>query len=130
MIHGIGSDVLSVRRVERDWDRLGDRLALRILHADEWPDYQSCRFKARYLARRFAAKEAVAKALGTGFRHGVSARRIAVGHDDLWRPIPRLHGAAAEYADSRGIGRIWLSISDERDYAVAFAVAWCTTVRA
>ena len=125
MIHGIGSDILSVHRMARDWERLGDKLASRILHADEWMAYENCRFKPRYLAKRFAAKEAVAKALGTGFREGVSARRIAVGHDELRRPIPRLHGPAADYAASHSIGRIWLSISDERDYAVAFAVAWC-----
>lgn len=81
MILGIGTDIVAVSRIRAVCERRGDRFARRILHAGEWPGYRDAADPARLLARRFAAKEAVAKALGTGFRAGVGPSQIEVVHD-------------------------------------------------
>lgn len=122
MILGIGTDIVSVDRIRAVCERRGDRFARRILHAGEWSGYRDAADPARLLARRFAAKEAVAKALGTGFRSGVGPSQIEVVHDARGAPGVRLHGAAADCVAARGRARLWLSISDERDYAMAYAV--------
>ena len=75
---------------------------------------------ARFLARRFAAKEALAKAYGTGFSGGLTFRDIAVSHDAAGKPVLVLAGRAAELQRELGIGADFVSISDEREYAVAF----------
>ena len=76
----------------------------------------------RFLAKRFAAKEAVAKALGTGIGHGVSFRHIAISHDDRGRPLVQLHeGAAARLAALQACECL-LSLSDERHYVIAVAL--------
>lgn len=122
MILGIGTDIVAVSRIRAVCERRGERFARRILHAGEWSGYCDAADPARLLARRFAAKEAVAKALGTGFRSGVGPSQIEVVHDARGAPGVRLHGAAADCVAARGQARLWLSISDERDYAVAYAL--------
>lgn len=123
MIHGVGTDIVAVARMTGMHARLGERLARRILSSSELGDYALAPHKDRFLARRFAAKEALAKALGTGLRAPVSLGNIGVGHDGLGRPeylpAPELQAWLAE----RGISRLHLSISDEQHYAVAFAIA-------
>ena len=112
---GVGIDVVEIDRFQASLDRtpgLRDRLFTRD-ERDRPP---------ASLAARFAAKEAVAKALGTGFRDGVGPSQIEVVHDARGGPGVRLHGAAAACAAARGQARLWLSISDERDYAVAYAL--------
>lgn len=122
MILGIGADIVAVARLRAALDRRGERFARRILNAGEWEGYATASDPARVLARRFAAKEAVAKALGTGFREGVGPGQIEVVHDVRGGPGVRLHGAAARCMARQGGIRMLLSISDERDYAVAYAV--------
>ncbi|HMM44751.1 MAG TPA: holo-ACP synthase [Candidatus Macondimonas sp.] len=122
MILGIGTDIVAVSRIRAVCERHGERFARRILHAGEWLGYCDAADPARLLARRFAAKEAVAKALGTGFRNGVGPSQIEVVHDARGAPGVRLYGAAADCVAGRGQTRLWLTISDERDYAVAYAV--------
>jgi holo-[acyl-carrier protein] synthase len=122
VILGIGTDIVAVSRIRAVCERRGERFARRILHTGEWSGYRDAADPARLLARRFAAKEAVVKALGTGFRDGVGPSQIEVVHDARGAPGARLHGAAAACAAARGQARLWLSISDERDYAVAYAL--------
>lgn len=123
MIHGIGTDLVAIARLDAMHTRHGERLARRILAESEWPDYAAAAVPARLLAKRFAAKEALAKALGTGLRAPVTLGNIAIGHDALGRPAFTVAAPLAEWLDARGIVRLHLSLSDERDHALAFAIA-------
>lgn len=122
MIHGIGTDIVAIARIAKLWERFGPAFAARILCDDELQGLNARTEPVRFLAKRFAAKEATAKALGTGFRDGLSLRHIAVINDRLGKPMLRLDGRAAELAKTFGVNDSHLSISDEADYAVAFVV--------
>jgi holo-[acyl-carrier protein] synthase len=122
MIHGIGTDIVAIARMRRLWDKYADALASRLLADDERIAMYSNADPARFLAKRFAAKEAAAKALGTGFRDGLSLRHIVVMNDALGKPVLRLDGRAAELAANFGVQSTHLTISDEADYAVAFVI--------
>ena len=122
MIHGVGTDVVRVARMQTALTRFGDRFADRILTAGERQDYQRARRKAHFLARRFAAKEALLKALGTGLRDGMRWRDIGVVHDPLGRPSLHCAGQVGEALLAYTIDRSHLSISDEDDYAIACVV--------
>jgi holo-[acyl-carrier protein] synthase len=123
MIHGIGIDLVTVIRMNDMIERHGERLAHRILAALELDEYTAAHDKARFLAKRFAAKEAVAKALGTGLRTPVTMASITVTHDDQGRPGFAFADELQNWLNERQIGHVHLSISDERDHAVAFVVA-------
>ncbi len=123
----IGTDIVDKRRIVALHDRHGDRFVQRILTRAEQDDLARTRDTGGFLARRFCAKEAVSKVLGTGMAQGISFRDIEIGHDALGRPLVRLHGQARHRARELGIGEIALSISDERNYAVAFAIAHTVT---
>lgn len=122
MIHGIGTDIVKVKRIQESLDKHGERFAKRILTDKEYDRFQSHSFPASYLAKRFAAKEAVAKALGTGFRDGLSLKHIEVTNNDLGKPELSFNERASELAKSLGIVASFLSLSDERDYAVAYVI--------
>jgi len=122
MIHGIGTDIVAIARMTRLWDKYTEAFAARILADDERAAMQHHADPARFLAKRFAAKEAAAKALGTGFRDGLSLRHIVVMNDALGKPVLRLEGRAAELAANFGVQVTHLTISDEADYAVAFVI--------
>ncbi|MDD5364210.1 MAG: holo-ACP synthase [Gallionellaceae bacterium] len=123
MIHGIGVDLVLVERVRAMHARHGERLARRILAPEEMAEYAGVGDRDRFLAKRFAAKEAFAKAVGTGLRAPVSLSGIRIGHDDLGRPDFRCAPELDAWLAERRIGRVHLSISDEREHVVAFAVA-------
>lgn len=122
MIAGIGTDVVQVLRLQRALERQPKRLPKRLLASSEREQFDLNKNKARFLAKRFAAKEAVLKALGTGLR-GMSWQDIAISHSDLGQPMVQLSGPALIKAQERSITRWHLTISDEQDYAVAFAIA-------
>ena len=123
MIYGIGVDLVDVRRMEAGLARFGERLARRILSSDELADFETNLRRDRFLARRFAAKEALVKALGTGFRsQGLQLREISITHNELGKPELRFSDSAVQVLARRGIARSHLSISDERDYALAYVV--------
>lgn len=122
MIFGIGTDIVEVARIEDALARFGDAFAARILNTREFDDYAQSTTKARFLAKRFAAKEAFAKALGTGLRGVVSFANIGVAHDDLGKPVFELAPALLALLDEKGIGGRHLSISDEKNLATAFVV--------
>ncbi|HID49042.1 MAG TPA: holo-ACP synthase, partial [Chromatiales bacterium] len=94
--------------------------AARILTEQELAEYRQAVHPAHFLAKRFAAKEATAKAMGTGFRNGLSLRNIAVGHDEHGKPLLILTGEAQALACRHGIRESHLSLADENEYAVAF----------
>jgi holo-[acyl-carrier protein] synthase len=122
MIVGIGVDIVDVRRIRRDVERYGDRFARRVLGADELLEYARSSAKPRFLAKRFAAKEAFVKALGTGFRDGLTLRQIAIGHDALGKPFVICSGRVEEALRARGATLGHLSMSDEREYSLAIAI--------
>jgi holo-[acyl-carrier protein] synthase len=118
----VGTDILRVARIEAVVERQGRRFVQRILTESEQQEYACSKQANRLLAKRFAAKEAVAKALGTGIGRGVSWQDICVEHDAAGAPSVRLSGGALAAARARGGARVELSLADELDYVVAFAV--------
>jgi len=122
MIFGIGTDIVELARIESMWARYGARFAERLLSSHELSDYHASRNAARFLAKRFAAKEAFAKAVGSGLRVPVSLRRISVTHDGLGKPVLQFDEALRLHLAQLGINGHHLSISDERDLIVAFVV--------
>ncbi|MFN2300899.1 MAG: holo-ACP synthase [Gammaproteobacteria bacterium] len=122
MIFGVGSDIVELPRVVASWDRFGQRFAQRILTPFELAAFADARDKPRFLARRFAAKEAMAKALGTGFAHGISPRLLGVVPDAWGKPQVALEPKAAAIAERLGAGRGFVSIADESEVVIAFAV--------
>lgn len=122
MIHGIGSDIVEYARFERMLARYGDRTAERVLSGREMPEFRSNADPARLLAKRFAAKEAFAKAVGSGFRYPVSLRRISITHDGLGKPVLQFDEVLRTHLAQLGISGHHLSISDERSMIVAFVV--------
>jgi holo-[acyl-carrier protein] synthase len=118
----IGTDILQIDRIEEVVGRLGERFVKRILTSDEFREYQQSKLANRLLAKRFAVKEAVAKALGTGIGRGVSWQDIEISHNDDGAPLVTLSGGALEVAQRRGGTRVEISLADEQDYVVAFAV--------
>ncbi len=122
MIAGIGTDIVEVNRIEASLAKFGDAFAKRILAKQEWAQYKQTKQSARFLAKRFAAKEAFSKAMGTGLREPVTLQNIAVVHDDLGKPMFHLQPELQVRVDAEKIGHMHLSISDEKNLAVAFVV--------
>jgi holo-[acyl-carrier protein] synthase len=122
MIFGIGTDIVEVSRIEDSLARFGDAFAQRILTEQEWLSFQRSKTQARFLAKRFAAKEAFAKALGTGLREPATFQNIGVTHDDLGKPVLDLAPVLQAFLDKKGIVQQHLSVSDEKALAAAFVV--------
>ncbi len=122
MIVGLGADLVEIARVARLLERRGARAARRILTPAELEGFLAASRQAQFLARRFAAKEAAVKALGTGFREGIGLRQIEVGHDRRGRPLLALHGPAQARLEALGARRAHLTLSDERGFALAVVV--------
>jgi len=120
MIFGIGTDLVHIPRIQTLLDKHGDKIASRILSGTEFEAFQQAKNQAGFLAKRFAAKEAAAKALGTGFRNGLSLRHIEVSNDDNGKPQLQFLERGLELLAELNIGRSMISLSDEQDYAVAF----------
>jgi len=123
MIVGVGTDVVRIWRIRKLAERFPDRIGRKVFTAGE---LQYCRAKqdpAPSLAGRFAAKEAVMKALGTGWRGGVRFIDIEVVNAPSGWPSIHLRGRAAEIAENREIARFHLSIAHDGDLAMATVVA-------
>lgn len=120
MIFGIGTDIVHVDRMRDSLEKHGDKFARRILTEPEFSEFSDKQDKAAFLAKRFAAKEATAKAMGTGFSQGLSLRHIGVKHDEAGKPLLEFLDVAEEFLHDNNIKQMHLSLADERDYAVAF----------
>jgi holo-[acyl-carrier protein] synthase len=114
----IGVDMIEVARVARSIERFGDRYLRRVYTEQE---LRYCNGRATSLAARWAAKEATAKALGTGIGD-VRWREIEVVSRPNCQPSLRLHGAAADLAAQLGLSHFLISLSHTQDYAIAFVV--------
>lgn len=121
MIHGIGTDIVAVARMTEYFQRHGERGLEKMLAPEERADCRNSRDPARFLAKRFAAKEALGKAFGTGVRSPILLPEIAVTHDELGMPSFSYSPRLAAHLAERGL-TAHLSISDEQDYAVAFVI--------
>ena len=121
-IFGIGTDIVEIARIERIWQRYGQRFAKHILGEAELVELARHRQPARLLAKRFAAKEAVAKALGTGFSNSVYLPQICIVKDTLGKPNVVFTHATKKYVETLGHITSHISISDEIHYAIAFAM--------
>ena len=122
MIIGIGSDITDIRRVRRIHAKYGMRFVQRILSPEEQQAYGKRKHKTAYLAKRFAVKEAAAKALGTGMKRGVSWRQIAALNQPSGAPTLLMRGGALRRFEELGAKNAFVSISDEGDYAIAFVI--------
>lgn len=121
MIHGIGTDIVSVQRIGQLLSRHPERGAAHLLHPAEQLEAQQSAAPDRFVAKRFAAKEALSKALGTGLRAPVLLPAIRVEHDALGKPFFSFESELSDWICQRSL-QIHLSITDEVDHAVAFVV--------
>lgn len=122
MIAGVGIDIVDVSRVEHLLEKYGDQFAGRILAATEREAYAASARPVWFLANRFAAKEALSKALGTGLRFPVTLHAISVTSDGLGKPSLDFHGPLPAYLASRGINGHHLGLSHEKGLACAVVV--------
>ncbi|MEO8132534.1 MAG: holo-ACP synthase [Betaproteobacteria bacterium] len=129
MISGIGTDLIAIERIARVWQRHGERLCAHILSPEERIEFTGVHDPARWLAKRWAAKEAFAKAAGTGMRGPLKWAAITIVHDALGRPGIALAPFLQAWLHRRGIDASHLSISDERDMACAVVVLECKETR-
>lgn len=122
MIFGIGTDILQLKRVEETYLRFGERFAQRLLMPEELAMFPRARQSVRFLAMRFAAKEAIVKAMGTGFANGMWIRDAGVMPDRLGRPEIIFSQRGRELCDRLGIDGGHLTLADEAGLVVAVAV--------
>lgn len=123
MIVGLGTDLIEIERIERSLTRFGESFLQRVYTPGEIAYCLKKKNAAESLAARFAAKEAGAKALGTGISRGVSWKEFEVRRQPGQRPELHLSGRAAEIAASLGIRRLSLSLSHSRELSIAVVVA-------
>ncbi|MBS3916481.1 MAG: holo-ACP synthase [Sulfuritalea sp.] len=121
MIHGVGTDIVAIARIERMIADHGERTAEKLLVPAEMARYREAARPAAYLAKRFAAKEALGKALGLGLRDPATLHNIAVVSDGIGRPSFEYAPPLADWLQERRL-RAHLSLSDETDTAMAFVV--------
>ena len=122
MIIGVGVDIAETERFEKIFARYGKRIARRILTENEQVEFGRRNYPASYLATRFAAKEAAAKALGTGFGCGVGYKSIEVNNDNSGKPMLKFINAALQLAQQKQVSKVFVSLSDEKHYAVAMVI--------
>ena len=122
MIYGIGTDVVEVKRIREVLNKYGIALAKKILTSQELLTYKRTESKENFLAKRFAAKEAFAKALGTGMRFPVNFKSIEIIHDSLGKPKIKTIPKLTLLVKSHNIKHCHLSISDEKNIAAAFVI--------
>ncbi|MDA8856082.1 holo-ACP synthase [Porticoccaceae bacterium] len=120
MTIAIGTDIVEIQRIANVLERKGDKFVQRILTESEIAEYQARGNSVAFLAKRFAAKEAIAKALGTGIGRGISFQHMIVSNNSEGAPQVELQANAAERLKQLGGSKVLLSLSDEKNYALAF----------
>ena len=122
MVKAIGTDIVNIDRITKAVEGSGRNFAQRILTSTEFGIYTDKGQCPRYLAKRFAAKEAAVKALGTGIGHGISWQHVQIENDERGQPQLLLMGPAAERQAALGSRSAHISIADEQNQAIAFVV--------
>lgn len=121
-ILGLGTDIVEIERIAGVIERSGDRLARRVLSEAEWQQYQTHKQPVRFLSKRFAVKEAAAKAFGTGIRGGLAFNQFEVYNDALGKPELRFFQHAADVAERLGVKHVHVTLADECHYACATVI--------
>ena len=122
MIFGVGTDIVEMSRMEGTWKRFGEHFAERILMDEEMALFRRTNNPARFLAMRFAGKEATVKAMGTGFAHGVWLRDVGITSNEWGRPLIIWSERGQKVCDKLGIGAGHVSLTDDAGLVMAFAV--------
>lgn len=122
MIIGIGTDIVSIARIGATYARQGAAFAKQLLSEAELAEFDTVKVPGPWLAKRWAAKEAFGKAAGTGILVPLTLSGIGVGHDSLGRPFFDVTPVVQAHLKSMGVTQTHLSISDEREHAIAFAI--------
>ena len=115
-------DIVEMSRIDATWERFGDHFAERILMDEEMELFKRSKQPARFLAMRFAGKEATVKAMGTGFAHGVWLRDVGITSNDWGRPLIIWSERGRKVCDDLGIGSGHVSLTDDAGLVMAFAV--------
>lgn len=123
-MQGIGTDLVDIARITVLHERYGERFVKRILSQAEYKLFNQQHQSSAFLAKRFAGKEAVAKALGTGLGAQVAFTEISITNHQNGKPVVELLGKASVLLTELGIREILISLSDEKNYALAFAIAY------
>jgi holo-[acyl-carrier protein] synthase len=119
---GIGMDIVETKRIAHSMERFGDRFLQRIFSEGEIAYARSMKLPHLHLAARFAAKEAISKAFGTGIGHELGWRDLEIIRQPSGQPRVQLHGRAVAYAQSRGVKSLHVTLSHTADYGAATAV--------
>jgi holo-[acyl-carrier protein] synthase len=125
MIKGVGADFLEKSRIENVFLKFGNKFVNKILSEKESYEFNkkiNLTKKVSYLSNNFACKEAVSKVLGTGFSQGVLIKDIEILRSEAGAPYTNLHGEAGRVAKKRGVEKFHLTITDTKDYSLAFAI--------
>jgi holo-[acyl-carrier protein] synthase len=115
-------DIVETARIDHSLERFGERFLQRVFTAGEMEYCQSMKFPARHFAARFAAKEAVSKAFGTGIGKAMGWRDIDVHRKESGEPFVVLEGGAKQLAAERGVAKVWISLSHTDHHAAATIV--------
>ena len=122
MIFGIGVDVLEAARIKRTFERFGERFVEHLLLPEEQAQLARTQRRERFLAMRFAAKEAIVKAMGTGFAHGMWIRDVGVVQNAWGKPEVVFSARGERVRRALGVGEAHVTLTDEAGLVVAVAV--------
>ena len=122
MIFGVGTDIVEISRIQETYERFGERFVERLLMPEERALFEKSKWPVRFLAMRFAGKEATVKAMGTGFRNGMWIRDVGIVNNPLGRPLVIFSTRGEGVCRNLGIGEAHVSLTDDAGLVVAFAV--------
>ncbi len=119
---GIGTDIVEVTRIKKLFKKYPEGFTKRILHENELSILENHPSPVTFISKRFAAKEALAKALGTGIANGVSFQDIEIANNKSGQPLLMLHAKTQKIATELGVKKLFISLSDEKKYAIAYVM--------
>ena len=122
MIFGVGTDIVELSRIQSTYERFGDHFVRRLLMDEELELFRRSKWPVRFLAMRFAGKEATVKAMGTGFAHGIWLRDVGITSNSWGRPLVIWSERGQRVCERLGIGEGHVSLTDEPGLVMAFAV--------
>jgi len=122
MIFGVGTDIVELSRIQSTYERFGDHFVRRLLMDEELELFRQSKWPIRFLAMRFAGKEATVKAMGTGFAHGVWLRDVGITSNDWGRPLVIWSERGQAVCERLGVGNGHVSLTDDGGLVIAFAV--------
>ena len=124
MIFGVGTDIVELSRIQASYDRFGEHFVNRILMPEDLELFRQSKWPVRFLAMRFAGKEAAVKAMGTGFRHGIWVRDVGITNNEWGRPLIIWSERGRKVCERLGIGAGHVSLTDDAGLVIAFAAAF------